>query len=86
MLHVIHSTSQPFSEYYRQADLSMLALKMVTARVLVDISGSFRFQIMMGLTLMLSPGEKGYTVPSVMSQVVTPNITCLSCIKAGLPA
>ena len=40
-----HLTSQPFSEYLRQADLSMLALRMVTARVLVVLSGSFTSQI-----------------------------------------
>ena len=42
-----HLTSQPFSEHLRQADLSMLALRMVTARVLllVVLSGSFTSQI-----------------------------------------
>ena len=42
-----HLTSQPFSEHLRQADLSMamLALRMVTARVLVVLSVLFTSQI-----------------------------------------
>ena len=40
-----HWTSQSFSEHLCQADLSMLALRVVTARVLVVLSGSFTFQI-----------------------------------------
>ena len=39
-----HSTSRPFSEHYRQADLYMLALRVVTARVHVVINGSLRPQ------------------------------------------
>ena len=50
-----HLTSQPFSEHLLQlqADLSMLALRMVTARVLVvlRLSGSFTSQIEIGPTL-----------------------------------
>ena len=38
-----HSTSHPFSEHYRQADLYMLALRVVTARVHVVLNGSFTF-------------------------------------------
>ena len=38
-----HLTSQPFSEHL--ADLSMLALRMVTARALVVLSGSFTSQV-----------------------------------------
>ena len=40
-----HSTSQPFLEHSRQADLYMLALRVVTARVHVVLSGSFTSQI-----------------------------------------
>ena len=36
-----HSTSQPFSEHYRQADFNMLVLRVVTARVHVVLSRSF---------------------------------------------
>jgi len=39
-----HGTSQPFSEHLRQADLSMLALRVVTAR-LVILSGSLTSEI-----------------------------------------
>ena len=41
-----HSTSQPFFlENHCLANLSALALRVVTARVHVDTSGSFTFQI-----------------------------------------
>ena len=43
--------SQFFSEHLRQADLSMLALRVVRARVLVVLSGSFMPQIETGPTL-----------------------------------
>ena len=46
-----HLTSQPFSEHFPEADLSMLALRVVTARVLVVLSGSFMSQIETGPTL-----------------------------------
>ena len=36
-----HSTSQSFSKHLRQADLSRLAPRVVTHRVLVALSGSF---------------------------------------------
>ena len=39
-----HSPKQPVSELYRQADLSMLALRVDTARELVVLSGSFTSQ------------------------------------------
>ena len=35
------STEQPISEYCHQADISMLALRVVTARVRVVLNGSF---------------------------------------------
>ena len=40
-----HSISQSFSEHLRQADLSVLALREVTVRLLVVLSGSFTYQI-----------------------------------------
>ena len=40
-----HSTSGPFSERFRQANLYMLALKVVTAKVRVVLNGSFTSQI-----------------------------------------
>ena len=47
-----HLTSQSFSEHLHQADLSMLALRVVTARVIVILSDSFTFQIQTGPALM----------------------------------
>ena len=44
------STCQPFPERYRQADLSMLPLRVVAVRVLVVVSCSFKCQIGTGLT------------------------------------
>ena len=44
-------TCQPFSECFPQANVSMLALRMVTARVLVILSGSFTSQTDVRLTL-----------------------------------
>ena len=66
-----HRTSQPFSEHLRQADLSMLALRVVTTQVLVILSGSFMSQTETGRD---SPIHKGYTVEI---QVLTPNTPCL---------
>jgi len=54
-----HSNSQPLTEFYHQADLSMLAIRVVTA-VLVTLCGSFTYKMTI--------------VPSVYSQVFTPSI------------
>ena len=56
-----YSNSQPFSEHYRQANFSMLALRVVTARIHIILNGSFMFPI-------------NETLPNVESQVFTPNI------------
>ena len=40
-----HSSSQSVLEHLRQADLSVLALRVVTARLLVVLGGSFISQI-----------------------------------------
>ena len=63
-----HLTSQPFSEHLRQADLSMLALsvgtaRVVTARVLVVLSGSFTSQIETGPTLTWFSDSRGIHSP-----------------------
>jgi len=57
------------SEYYRQADLSTLALRVVPVRVLGALSDPFASQIEMGPTLTWSPSHVAYTVPNVESQV-----------------
>ena len=58
-----HWTSKSFSEYLRQADLSMLALRVVAARVFVILTGSFMSQTETGPTLTWFWIRKGYTVP-----------------------
>ena len=40
-----YSTSQYFPEHYHLADLSMLILRVVTARVHIVLSGSFTFPV-----------------------------------------
>ena len=57
-----HSTTRSFSEHLRQADVSMLALRVVTARVLVVLSGSFMSQTETGPTLTRSPSPGGHAV------------------------
>ena len=81
MCHWITLGSQTSSEHLRQADLSMLALRVVTARVLVILNGSFMSQIEAGLALTWFsddyPIHKGYTVLIVESQVITSDISGL---------
>jgi len=43
---------QSFSDHLCQVDLSMLVLRVVTARVLIVVSCSFKSQTETGLTLM----------------------------------
>ena len=72
------SASDPFQNIYVKPSLSKLALRVVTARVLIVLSGSFMSQIHAVPTLTSSLSQKGYTVPNVESQVFTSNITPLS--------
>ena len=72
-----HWTSQSFSDHLHQANLSMLALRVVTARVLVVLSGSFTSQTEMGQHQRDSPIHKGCTIPIDESQLLTPNRPCL---------
>ena len=52
-----------FSEHLRQADLSMLALRVVTARMLVILSGSFTSQNETGRTLTRFSDSQGIHSP-----------------------
>ena len=75
-----HWTSQSFSEHLCQADLSRLAPRVVTARVLVILSGSFTSQIEMGLTLTWFSNSWGINSPQCWqpdfnTQYATPAMT-----------
>jgi len=73
-----HSTIQPLSKVYRRTDVSMLALRVVTARVLVVLGGSFMPQIETGPTLTRSPNHREYTVYSACwkARVYTKHHAC----------
>ena len=49
--HLEYLIDQPFSEHFRQDDHSMLAPRVVTVRVLVVLSGSYRSQSETGKAL-----------------------------------
>ena len=55
----------------------MLALRVVTARVLIILSGSFTSKLRQDRHWHSSLIHEGYTVPNVESQVLTSNMTCL---------
>ena len=55
-----------------------MTLSVVTAKVLDVPGGSFMSHIESGPAYTDSPIHEGYTVPNVDSQVLTPNIPCLT--------
>ena len=72
-----HSTSQHISEHYRHANRSMLALSVVTAKVLIVISGSFMSKTKTGPTLISasrSPSHEHVTSVAV-GRNVSQNMT-----------
>ena len=71
-------TSLTSPEHIRQADLSMLPRRMVTARVLVVLVVLLRSKLRRDRHYQDSPIHGGYTVPDVESQVFTADCQCLT--------